>query len=585
MRLCLGIAIALCMATTVAAVAQADQETLALVKDGKSRYVIVVPVDTSAEVALAARELQGYLQQISGATLPIVSDHRAVARREIILGNSRHLMDIHAGVSFRKLGDEGFVIRTVGAHLVIAGGPARGTLFGVYTFLEERLGCRWYTAAVSAVPHTSDIVIGGINDTQVPATVYRNVYYNEVWDPMFSARLKLNSANISGLVDDTQRGVGSGNGWAHTIFSYLPPDKYFESHPEYFALRDGKRQPTEPCLSNPDVFRIVVENLRTAMAVNPKARYWSVSQMDNGEPCMCDQCKALDDREGSPAGSVLTFVNKVAAEFPDKIISTLAYWYTMCPPKTVRPAKNVHIMMCYDWNPREPYHGYFLGWSKIAPRMYVWHYVIPCHNIIAPWPNLLLLQSQFKEAIAQGATGTFVEGSYEPGSEFAELRAYLLAKILWGPSCDIDAIMNDFLNGYYGAAGPVIRKYIDAMHESLTTTGDALDGHDWCAQHAGTFLAPAMLAEYDAIFDEAEKAVADDRELLLRVQHARMPLMHAELQLGYGDVDTRIALAERLLHIAKRTQTPFFWDFGNRPTDQYMAEVMDALQKEKAGKQ
>jgi hypothetical protein len=257
----------------------------------------------------------------------------------------------------------------------------------------------------------------------------------------------------------------------------------------------------------------------------------------------------------------------------------------MAPPKTLRPAKNVHIMFCYDWHGSEPYAGYLVGWSKIAPpELYAWHYVIPCHNMIAPWPNLRLLRGQMRNAVDSGIRGMFVEGIMNPGSEFAELRNYIIAKAMWNPDCDTEAAIDDFVNGYYGPAGPSIRKYIDTMYDSLVSTKDVLEGHSWCAQHAGTFLTPVLLAKYDTIFDEAEKAVADNRELLLRVQHSRMPLMHAELQLGYGDVDTRIALAERMFDIAKRSNTPFFWDFNNRPADQYRTEIMNGLQAEKAAK-
>ena len=469
--------------------------------------------------------------------------------------------------------------------MVIAGGPIHGTLYGVYTFLEDQIGVRWYSSTVTHIPDKDTITIGRINETQVPAMVYRDNYYADNLDPTFAVRLKQNNKHIDGIIDDVERGTTSGNGWCHTIFSLIPPDKYFADHPEYFALRDGKRVASEPCLANPEVLKIVVENLRKLMATNPKATYWSVSQMDNGEPCQCEQCKALDDREGTPMGSMLTFVNKVAAQFPNKKITTLAYWYTMAPPKTLKPAKNVHIVFCYDWNGADPFPSYLEGWSKIAPpEMYAWHYVIPCHNMIAPWPNIRTLRGQLKDAVDHGIRGMFAEGIMDPGSEFAELRNYILAKSMWNPNCDSEAIIDDFVNGYYGAAGPAIRKYIDAMHDSCVQSKSVLDGHCWSNAFAGTFLAPAMLAKYETIFDEAEKAVADDSDLLLRVQHSRMPLMHAELQLGYGDVDYRIKIAERMFDIAKRSNTPYFWDFNNRPADQYRAEVLDALNKEKAAK-
>ncbi len=566
--------------TFSAALAQEPAATLTIAKDGKSSFRIVIARTATAQEKHATEELRDLLRLVTGATLPIATDDQAVAEHEIMIGRNRHLDLVRARVDFDQLGTEGFTIRTVGPHLVIAGATPRANRYAVYTFLEDHIGCRWYTSAVSFVPTKSELVLGKIDQTQVPAMVYREVYYAEAREHAFALHQKLNAGFEQAEPGEFAQDVISGNGWAHTLFSFLPPDKYFAEHPDYFALRDGKRQPTQPCLASADVLRIVVENLKTAVQANPQFKYWSVSQMDNGEPCACPQCKAIDDREGSPSGAMIEFVNKVAERFPDKIISTLAYWYTMGPPKTVKPARNVHIMFCIDADRTPPFPAWLEGWSKIAPRMYIWYYVIPCHNFIAPWPNLRLLQPQIQDYVAHGASGMFNEGGYNAGSEFAELRSFLLAKLMWNPECDVSALIDDFLQGYYGAAGPAIRKYIDVVHDSLAATGGVLNGHYWSAHFAGGFLAPAMLARYDAQFDEAEQAVADKPELLLRVQHARMPLMHAELQLHYGAVAARLALVDKLRDYAVRSHTDFFADFNERPTEAYLAGVRNELLKE-----
>ena len=108
----------------------------------------------------------------------------------------------------------------------------------------------------------------------------------------------------------------------------------------------GKRIPTQLCLTNPDVLKIAIRSLRKMVAHNPEAKYWSVSQNDNRDYCTCVQCKAIDDREGSPSGSIISFVNQVADQFPDKMISTLAYEYGRRAPKTLIPRDNVNIMLC-----------------------------------------------------------------------------------------------------------------------------------------------------------------------------------------------------------------------------------------------
>ena len=79
-------------------------------------------------------------------------------------------------VDFKSLGPEGYVIRTVGERLVIAGGQLRGNMYGVYGFLEDHLGCRWFAPGVSRIPKSPRLAVGPIDDRQVPALEYREPY-------------------------------------------------------------------------------------------------------------------------------------------------------------------------------------------------------------------------------------------------------------------------------------------------------------------------------------------------------------------------------------------------------------------------
>ena len=36
------------------------------------------------------------------------------------------------------------------------------------------------------------------------------------------------------------------------------------------------------------------------------------------------------------------------------------------------------------------------------------------------------------------------------GGDFAELRAYLVSKLMWNPEANVDSLMQHFLHGYYG---------------------------------------------------------------------------------------------------------------------------------------
>ena len=123
-----------------------SKASLEIVKDGESNYMIVLGRDASPSEIHAASELQRFLFEISGCRLRIATEDEPTAGKMILVGVSERLKGLGQSLELSSLGDEGFVMRTVGPHLVLAGGRLRGTLYAVYTFLEERLGSRWYTS-------------------------------------------------------------------------------------------------------------------------------------------------------------------------------------------------------------------------------------------------------------------------------------------------------------------------------------------------------------------------------------------------------------------------------------------------------
>ncbi len=424
------------------------------------------------------------------------------------------------------------MIKTDSLRLIIAGGNEKGTLYGVYSFLEKYLGCRMYSPKVKIVPRQKQIILGKINDLQVPVISFRDTHYRTTWDAEYTDWHKL---------DHDPNGARTDWGmWVHTFNELVPPQIYYKSHPEYFALVKGTRLPTQLCLSNPAVLEITVQNLRKKIAQNPSAKYWSVSQNDNRDYCTCDSCKALDEREGSPSGSIINFVNKVADQFPDKMISTLAYEYGRHAPKTLKPHDNVNIMLCSieayrdkpikDDTSSAEFVKDVQDWGKIAKDIIVWDYVIQFNHLLSPFPNLHVLQPNIQFFAENGVNAIFEQGNREVGGEFAALRSYLISKLLWDSYLNIDSVMNDFLFGYYGSAGKPIREYIDLMREELIKGGKPLRIFGSPNEASDTYLTPALIAKYNVLFDEAEKLVADSAEILERVRIARLPLMYATME-------------------------------------------------------
>jgi hypothetical protein len=569
--------LAFCMVLSSACFAQGK---LVLVQNGQSNYQIVIPQAADPTEKKAAYELRSYLNKMSGASLTVVTDDAVPTAHEIVIGKNRHLDYLPTHIDFKKLGNEGFTIRTIGNNVVIAGGPKRGTAYGVYTFLESYLGVRWWTPAVEYVPAKPTIEIGAINDTQVPKFDVRLDYCADAMELNYFMHHKMN-----GWVIGDERGGIFG---AHTYFTFLPPDKYFKDHPEYYSLLGGKRQPIQLCLTNPDVLKITEEWIRKAIKENPKATHYVIGQMDSGDACDCENCKPINDREGTQMGTMMLFANKIAAEFPDKTFMVCAYWGTVHPPKTIKPAPNVGVTYCTYGERQVPFTAPqnadsrkdIETWYKLVKEMRIWDYLVRYSDTQSPFPNWRTLQPNMQYLVSQGALGMFAELSGYSGGELCELRSYVLAKLMWNADCDYNAEMNDFLNGYYGAAKPSIRKYLDQICDAAEAAKIPVITNGWFGNHRDGYLSPANVANYSAAFDEAEKAVAGQPEVLARVQRARLPIIFTQIVLGYGDIDTRITLANRFDEIARKTNTMYMNDSGSSRQG-FVDWIKGVLQNEK----
>jgi hypothetical protein len=515
-------------------------ERLPLADGGASDFRIVIAADASPSEKHAAAELQHFLQEISGAQLPIVSDDAGMTAHEILVGDSAHLRKLNEQIDWQALGDEGFVIKTSAGHLILAGGRLRGSMYAVYTFLEEVLGCRWFTAKVSTIPKMKRLEVGPLNVKHLPMLEYREPYWAEGFDADWAARNRMNSS--AARLDEQRGGKIIYKGFVHTFYSLLPPEQYFKQHPEYYSEINGKRTAhrAQLCLTNPEVVRLLAERVKEWLRESPQANIVSVSQNDWGGWCECPNCKALDEREESHAGTMINFVNQVAEivekEFPRVAIDTLAYQYTRKPPKTIRPRHNVIVRLCSieccfshplaACEVNRSFKSDLEGWAKVADRLYVWDYTTNFAHYIMPHPNLRVLKPNIQLYVKNKVRGIFEQGNSAGGGEFAGLRAYMLAKFLWDPDYDERKAMREFLEAVYGrAAGPVAR-YIALMHDKAGRD----NSHCFIGSSpSGPLFSPAMIERARKLFDEAER-VADNEEIRERVRLARLPIQYVELE-------------------------------------------------------
>jgi hypothetical protein len=460
-------------------------ETL-IASRGRSPYRIIISHDAIPSERYAAEEMQKYLEQICGAKLPIGVDTDPIQMREIVLGDNLHLRKLQPTLDLKQFGTDGFTMRIYASRLIIAGGKPRGTLNGVYTFLEEKLGVRWFTPEVETVPKLSRIVLSSFKESRVPALENRDVFWREMMrNPDFAAKHRLNGEHY-GLTAKHGGPFAVYYPFVHSL-DMLVPRELFQDHPEYFPLIDGKRKDgyVQRCLTNPNLFKVALAHVRQWIKEHPDATVISISQNDTINNCQCPQCKAIDDAEGSPAGSLLKFVNAIAEaiekESPNVRIDTLAYQYTRKPPKTIRPRPNVIIRLCsieccfahpLDSCPSKAdreFRDDIVAWQPVAPRLYVWDYTTDFGHYLQSFPNFDSLQSNVRFFVQHRVRSIFEQGNYSAGGqgEMGPLRAYVLAKLLWNPETDVARHIDEFVHAYYGAGAEYIKSYLQLEQEQV----------------------------------------------------------------------------------------------------------------------
>lgn len=533
---------------------------------GAAAYTIVRPADASPSQIHAAEELQKYTEQMTGVKLPILADDGPLPERAILLGSTRHTAALLGGpVDLKALGDDGFHLKTSEPHLLIVGGPVRGTLYGVYELLERFGGCRWYSSWHSVIPQRAALSIPELDETQRPAFAMREPYWFDMFNADFAARNKANGAAMR-LEDKHGGGIRFGIGcMVHTFKTLVPPDEFFASHPEYFSEINGKRvkDSAQLCLTNPEVLKIVTARILERIRQDPAAKLFSVSQNDCQKYCTCPACKAIDTREGSQAGTMIGFVNQVAEavekDFPNVWIETLAYNYTRTPPKTIRPRPNVVVRLCsIECEFSKPFDRSAAGqnrkfvaemdsWSAMTDKLHIWDYTTDFRDYLGPFPNVLALQGNLRFFRDHHVVGVFEEGAYQGRhGDFAELKAWLLAKWLWNPDLPAETLLNDFFVGYYGAAAPLVRGYFDEIHAFYQKPGATLSIYDDVLRQA-----PVTAEFYTRAVDlwrQAEAAVKDSPAHSYNVRMGAIPALFAHLsRLPAGAKEERRALAADLL--------------------------------------
>ncbi len=563
-----------------------------LAENGRALVDIAVNGEKSGETEkTAAKELQLFLEQATGAKFTIRDEKSPGKKDAIYIGDTDFAGK--NGIDMKKADREEWLIRLVGDSLVIAGGVPRGTLYGVYDFLEKYLDAYFLDCDCTTIRKTDKLEIpGSVSIRKKPAFYSRYTVPGGLPDDMgaYSSYLLRNRSNFA-YIPDSFGGVESygSPGMCHTFYEYskeVPKDKT-----EYFSLRsDGFREravnsggPGQLCITNPEVCDLVYRKLVSYIEADRKRskappRFYSITGNDNVSFCKCGKCMEYTRKGGNYSDTTVQFINKIAARLkkshPDVKVITWAYTYTIQPPKFEKPLDNVIVELCNlgkeftgsgisetmqavtDPQNKE-FHEIFTGWAKISRELFVWDYwILYCKTSPFPYLNTERYFTDMKFFEKNGVRGMLVEN--ETSAEaFSALRQWLSHRLLLDPYQDREKLLGIFFGGYYGKAAEPMRKYFDMLEECSRKE----PGSFAMKQPVQiTYLTPEFLDKADELLDLAEKT-AGDPAVVNRIRLERIPLDSARLELNlFKDRESLLKRLDgnmNLLFAQQKTKYPY----------------------------
>ncbi len=544
---------------------------------------IVLSETPEQSTELAAKELADYVQKISGRRMQIVKGNTS-AEKQIIIGTLDDLRNIPEHIAEKLRNSEkadSFYIGVQGNRLYIVGKKKVGEIYGVYHFIESKLGVRWLKPADKFdsgeyVPKKSRISFDDFELLSEPFFDYRVLDQSgSVWNviprngfiwalrngfqirPPYGMRpdktCEFEEFFVPRVVDHI---LGEG---AHTTFSNaIPADKYFSTNPEYFTMLDNKRtlfdgghKCYQYCISNPGVQDLVASYVLDRIRKYGNDRYSFLFGMTDTSVgwCECPECRRLDDSARYNYLNISTRFHKVVKKISDKIYSeqpdarlrVWAYHTYRNLPKQVKYDPRMLIQFCI--------HGRCYGhalddpncmrntkllallkeWMKLSGNIFTYEYFTSTPPLYVPHERGQARDLKLYKKL--GIKGWKEEAPFED-SRFAGLRKddprpdvfpsmwqwlYVTGKLLWNPDLDVNELIADAEGKYYGAAYPAMKKYHD-LRRKLWENNTNCMGYPTGDQRRPTLLnMPGAKTALLECLDEAEKLAGNDKILLYRI--------------------------------------------------------------------
>ena len=496
----------------------ADAGGFTMVKDGVGKCVLVTSGKLSPSEETAVKEFKHLVAEMSGAQLASQGIQEAEGQPKIVIGKEA-VTKLYPKVELSGLGEEGFIIKQQGQDLLVAGGALRGTMYGLYTLLEN-LGCRWLAEDENSIPKKKTLEVSLTDSRQVPVLEQRNIMYAGT-SGAWSAHNKINRPGWDTIEDKYGGTFATAGPQAHDLF-LLMEEAGVKVADDMQCVWEGKRENAQLCVTDPRVIDAFTKALIKIAKSKPSVPYVQLMMEDNKKYCQCDRCKAIDAKAESHAGQTVYCVNQIAKvlakEVPGTDLMFGAYLATRTPPKNTVLESNVVVQLALiESNYMRPLaDGHveanrkgledIVAWGKLAEKIFIWDYVVNFDHYNIMFPNLDVLTPNVKFYVDHRARHIMEQAAHTgKNAEFFQLRRWVLAKALWNPEADNQELISDFLTHYYGPAATAIQEYIDVIHKPARTTV-----FEFTSRLNAPYLKPEIIAAAEVAMQKADKLAKGD---------------------------------------------------------------------------
>ncbi len=481
-----------------------------IARDGQCDIDIVIPDKPSPSVNWASKQLASYLRSITGARFAVVQGEDMARKRKI-----------RVGFPYDSQYPEEYSIRVVDADtLDILGEGPRGPIYGVFALLEH-LGCGFWCPGNETIPSAPTLTLPDtFRLVSHPAFEYRQPLCVDTYDREWRARVGINGDMWmtwrEGLPEHGgayQMGVGQ---W---VYSIPRKPEALAKHPEWMALRNGKRTSEGLCLTNEELLQTVVSNIvkKETARKTTDIHYYAVNFGDNDQYCLCKQCAKIIKHEEAASGLVLHAANyigrAIADQCPNARLMVLAYWVSRKPPRRMKPEPNVHVTVAHLRDFTKPpsksggnYVEDIRKWGKLTDgHVFIWDYNCNFRSMLTPAPIIDMMGPTFREYQKLGVRGVFSQMGMNAIADFTNLRSWLFSKLLWNPAQDEWKLIDQWCDGACGAGSPYIKEWLRFEKKCLRGKGFG----PYLPDTRPFFTAGDILKGYQ-LFQKAIEATEDD---------------------------------------------------------------------------